>query len=328
MLRKILAVLLVIFFFFSLCWVIFFPSPDAKLWPPEKDSFEFLYVVYWDWHTIVIIPEKGRKVFSEWEFAEKLWYLEMKQGITGALRALFQPSKSVIGYEVHLKPYWERHARRKPEKWTFLISRAGKKRIITFLQSIKGTRLNNFSAWYSGKRSYHLFFNCNHFTAHALKNAGLPIRTWWVFWGALLKMQLDRISLLQKELSLSEKEKKILDPISNSGRLELRIFNFFEAIFWNFLALGFFLLSLTSEKDNKVFFFLVGITFVLLGVSDFYEITSGAWWRPWWLLLLKAGCVLSLLVNFVLYEYRHKKKICEEAQTPNLFTGKAYPDIT
>lgn len=30
---------------------------------------------------------------------------------------------------------------------------------------------------------------------------------------------------------------------------------------------------------------------VLFGISDVVEAQTGAWWRPWWLLIWKGGCV-------------------------------------
>jgi hypothetical protein len=38
------------------------------------------------------------------------------------------------------------------------------------------------------------------------------------------------------------------------------------------------------------------IAFALFGMSDLIEATTGAWWRPWWLLVWKGGCVLTLIV--------------------------------
>lgn len=31
--------------------------------------------------------------------------------------------------------------------------------------------------------------------------------------------------------------------------------------------------------------------FLAFGCSDWIEMHTGAWWKPWWLLLLKATCV-------------------------------------
>ena len=46
---------------------------------------------------------------------------------------------------------------------------------------------------------------------------------------------------------------------------------------------------------------VAGIAFLLFGCSDIVEVRTGAWWRPWWLLAWKAGCILTLLA--LLFDY-------------------------
>ena len=38
------------------------------------------------------------------------------------------------------------------------------------------------------------------------------------------------------------------------------------------------------------------VLLVLFGVSDAVESVTGAWWRPWWLLVWKGVCVVGLVV--------------------------------
>ncbi len=40
---------------------------------------------------------------------------------------------------------------------------------------------------------------------------------------------------------------------------------------------------------------LAAFVFLLFAGSDAVEIQTGAWWRPWWLLVWKAGCILTLI---------------------------------
>ena len=52
---------------------------------------------------------------------------------------------------------------------------------------------------------------------------------------------------------------------------------------------------------------LAAFTLVAFGVSDWAEIkTGGEWWRPWWLLLWKAACVL-ILVTLGYLAYRNQR---------------------
>lgn len=39
------------------------------------------------------------------------------------------------------------------------------------------------------------------------------------------------------------------------------------------------------------------ITFIAFGISDLVETTTGAWWRPWWLFVWKALCILIVIVT-------------------------------
>lgn len=69
------------------------------------------------------------------------------------------------------------------------------------------------------------------------------------------------------------------------------LFNAFEAAFW--LILGG--IALFGEKNSpygRRRWQLAG-TLAAFGASDLIELQTGAWWRPWWLLLLKATCLIS-----------------------------------
>lgn len=46
--------------------------------------------------------------------------------------------------------------------------------------------------------------------------------------------------------------------------------------------------------------------FALFGLSDLIEAKTGAWWRPWWLLALKALCILVFL--FCLFHHLKKSR--------------------
>ena len=73
------------------------------------------------------------------------------------------------------------------------------------------------------------------------------------------------------------------------------VFNFYESFFWCILAFGFLIKTI---KSRRPLFLLIGIALLLFGVSDIVEMWSGAWWKPWWLLVWKAGCVIGLIYLF------------------------------
>ena len=80
--------------------------------------------------------------------------------------------------------------------------------------------------------------------------------------------------------------------------------NFVEAMLW-FVIAGGFVVSLVIPRlpaptDRAV----AAIAFAVFGVSDLMERHTGAWWRPWWLLAIKAACVAIFLILLLRHHRR------------------------
>ncbi|MBC87228.1 MAG: hypothetical protein CL677_08620 [Bdellovibrionaceae bacterium] len=76
-------------------------------------------------------------------------------------------------------------------------------------------------------------------------------------------------------------------------------FNFFEGLLW--LVVGIVILQLKSRKSVEPIrriFIPFAISFFIFGVSDFIEMHTGAWYKPWWLFAMKAVCVTSFIYCF------------------------------
>ena len=85
--------------------------------------------------------------------------------------------------------------------------------------------------------------------------------------------------------------------------------NLIEGILWSAIALGFVAALLKPGwRSAKI---VAAINFAAFGVSDFIEMQTGAWWRPWWLLAWKAACVAVMAAQLVLY-VRRKRKLTEQ----------------
>jgi CHASE2 domain-containing sensor protein len=67
--------------------------------------------------------------------------------------------------------------------------------------------------------------------------------------------------------------------------------NLVEAVLWFLFAGAFSFLAWRTRSRKRRLFAVLAPAFVLFGCSDLIEARTGAWWRPIWLLLLKAGCV-------------------------------------
>lgn len=82
---------------------------------------------------------------------------------------------------------------------------------------------------------------------------------------------------------------------------EFVVANLWECALWCVIAVAFLGFWIAKRMSDL----LVGaIAFGLFGLSDYIETKTGAWWTPWWLFVLKAGCVLI----FVILLYRHWRR--------------------
>jgi hypothetical protein len=73
-----------------------------------------------------------------------------------------------------------------------------------------------------------------------------------------------------------------------------RIFNYGEAVLWWIFVLVFIVRAVRGEAKWRPDQLILALAFAGFGVSDWIEVETGAWWRPWWLLVLKAVCLLGI----------------------------------
>jgi hypothetical protein len=74
----------------------------------------------------------------------------------------------------------------------------------------------------------------------------------------------------------------------------LAVFNSLEAVFWTTIGLVVFRKSRFPDSRQRLGQ-IASAWFVLFGISDVIEVFTGAWWRPWPLLVLKASGVIALV---------------------------------
>lgn len=82
--------------------------------------------------------------------------------------------------------------------------------------------------------------------------------------------------------------------------------NFGEAVLWLVIA-G--IIAVRSRRADVVvrrLGVIAAAAFVAFGVADVVEAGTGAWWRPWWLLVWKAACVMVFVGLFAGY-VRHRR---------------------
>jgi hypothetical protein len=78
--------------------------------------------------------------------------------------------------------------------------------------------------------------------------------------------------------------------------------NIIEGCFWFLVSLVFFVPALRPKEGHRWFCLSGGALFVIFGLSDMYESTTGAWWKPWWLILWNVGCVGGMVLLFFWYK--------------------------
>jgi hypothetical protein len=87
-------------------------------------------------------------------------------------------------------------------------------------------------------------------------------------------------------------------------------FNLVEGIFWIILSLVVLVWSFKVDPVFKKIYIAASILLLAFGCSDFVEIRTGAWWRPWWLLVWKGGCLTGFAFLSAWY-YLLKKRNAE-----------------
>ena len=119
------------------------------------------------------------RVYEEWGYAERAWYLEKRQGFTGVLRALLWPTAGVVEVGI-LGSIWAERTQKPPvEAFRFQISDVGYRSLRSYLRATIASEepvgIVGNSRFCVARLSYHLFHQCHHYTAKGLREAGLPI---------------------------------------------------------------------------------------------------------------------------------------------------------
>jgi hypothetical protein len=95
----------------------------------------------------------------------------------------------------------------------------------------------------------------------------------------------------------------LLDFVYAVASRAVSVFNFLEAIFWIGVSLGFVGTALRIASPRARILLLAGVVLLFFGVSDLVEAQSGAWWRPWWLLVWKGVCGISLVLLYTAHRF-------------------------
>jgi hypothetical protein len=83
--------------------------------------------------------------------------------------------------------------------------------------------------------------------------------------------------------------------------------NYIEGALWGSIGVGFVIHAIC--KRGSFTSIIAAIAFFAFGASDVVEAHTGAWWRPWWLLVWKGICLAIFLVLLLRYVAARRKAI-------------------
>jgi len=77
--------------------------------------------------------------------------------------------------------------------------------------------------------------------------------------------------------------------------------NLIEAVLWFAVSLVFVGKTVWATGRLRLVFALLAAAFAVFGITDLIESETGAWWRPLWLLALKAMGIIGFVCGFAAY---------------------------
>lgn len=89
--------------------------------------------------------------------------------------------------------------------------------------------------------------------------------------------------------------------------------NLAESVLWFIFAIVFCVVAFRTDSRRRPLSLTLAAAFLAFGISDLIEAQTGAWWRPPWLFILKAGCVGVFAYGY----WEHRRIRNTEASRPN-----------
>ena len=92
-----------------------------------------------------------------------------------------------------------------------------------------------------------------------------------------------------------------------------QIFNYVEVALWPIMGLALAAQGMRRSGAIRRDYLIAAGVLVAFGASDWFEASTGnEWWKPWWLLLWKAACVIALLALLVIAWRRRQAAVRPE----------------
>lgn len=102
--------------------------------------------------------------------------------------------------------------------------------------------------------------------------------------------------------------------------------NMVESVLWFVFAVAFGAIAFRATGRRRRLSLTLAAAFLAFGISDLIEARTGAWWRPIWLLFLKASCVAVFAYGY--WEYRRIRRAEISSASPATNDEQASTDET
>lgn len=169
---------------------------------PQPLPSETVIVTLDTWHAMLAFPihsgstsGNGEPLYEEWGYAERDWYVEGEQGISGTFRALLWPTQGVVEVGRYPTIWAERTPNPPADVFVLQLEEEQVRQLRQFLKSSIASHMpvasSGQSKFYPSVRSYHLFHTCHQYAARALEAAGLSLTPSLAFHSSILGEQLD-----------------------------------------------------------------------------------------------------------------------------------------
>ncbi len=188
-------------------------KPVSALYPPDPDRTDnkTVYIVNHGLHTGIVLSKKDAAPymdsFDDFKSAQYLeigwgdetYYQTEEETFWMGIRALFWPTDSVLhvaALQSNPVAYFSNS-----EVVQLKLSKKGFIRLVEFIDNSfalnekrqiinLGSGLYGTSRFYRAEGTFHLFNNCNTWSAGAIRSSGFPISTFYVFTGGNVMYQL------------------------------------------------------------------------------------------------------------------------------------------
>ena len=106
--------------------------------------------------------------------------------------------------------------------------------------------------------------------------------------------------------------------------------NLIEAGFWIIFGVGLAIAGLRRGRAIARLGLVSGTILCFFGVSDVVEASTGAWWRPWWLLVWKGACLSGMVLCALKYRLLSVREpfleVMRQSETGSVGTHDTHPD--